>query len=241
MFCGKCGNELSDGAKFCGKCGAIVNSELHTTHIAEKAKNVLPNSLNTASKQQQQESAYLDETSYSNVFVEPDEQLLGTLGNGWITNLFFHKLKKCNALLTNKRLYLQGTFFTGSRKSLTRNKYEKVIDLDDITASGFLYSDIPAIIAMLLTPIVSAIVFGYLPSFIGYRWFYFFRWNNCFMGLLIGAVIDIIRYIMNRKVYFLIEYAGGGIRFDASIIGIADVKDFHKQIRRAKNNAKGKA
>ncbi len=26
MFCGKCGNELPDGAKFCGKCGNFLNN-----------------------------------------------------------------------------------------------------------------------------------------------------------------------------------------------------------------------
>lgn len=33
MFCGKCGNELPDDAKFCGKCGAPTN--LDVTDIQE--------------------------------------------------------------------------------------------------------------------------------------------------------------------------------------------------------------
>jgi hypothetical protein len=58
------------------------------------------------------------------------------------------------------------------------------------------------------------------------------------IGIFIPVLIYTIKYLLNRKVYFILEYAGGAIRFDAIIVGLSNVKDFNKQIRRAKDHAK---
>lgn len=236
MFCGKCGNELPEGATLCDKCGTIISSETQKEDIIGQMGTESV-SFDFDPAEIQQETIFMDESSYNQLFVEQDEHLLGTLGNGWIANMLFYKLKKCNALLTDKRLYLQGTFFSGSGKTLTSQRYEKVIDLEDITGSGFLYSKENGILISLFIYVIFTVIGGIFSYIIlNDR----FIPAGCIIGFCIGLIIEIIRYLINRKTYFLIEYAGGGIRFDASIIGIADVRDFQKQIRRAKDKAKGK-
>lgn len=238
MICLKCGSEVPEGARFCDKCGSVVEEVQKPQQ--EQTATVNDFNYTSPSTQGQQVMAYGSNSSYSQVFVESDEQLLATLGNGWITNMLFGRTKKCNALLTDKRVYLQGIFFSGQGKSLLQEKYEKIIDLEDITGTGFLYSTGIGILLTLLVVFVPAIL-GFILSG-GYRSlrYGYLIFSGAGMGLLLGILVATIIYILSRKTYFIIEYAGGSIRFEASIIGVSDVRDFQKQIRRAKDRVKRK-
>ena len=52
------------------------------------------------------------------------------------------------------------------------------------------------------------------------------------------TLIFVILTIKSRKIFFFIDYAGGRIKIDARLIGLSDVRDFHKQMRRAKDALK---
>lgn len=231
MVCEQCGGELKRNAKFCGKCGAAVTME----KSASVGKNMQQAFQQERAKE---EVTYMQESGYQKVFVEPDEQLQGSLGNGYLENILHKKVKKCHALLTDKRVYLQGTFFSGSGKSLQEDLMEKTVDLEDITGTGFRYSKPLGLLSVLLTYIVSLIA-GAVGGFavddqielvVG----------GAVGGFVLATLITLVRYLKNRKTDFIIEYAGGFIRFDAMIIGLSNVRDFQKQIRRAKDKAKGK-
>lgn len=228
MFCAKCGKEIPEGARFCKSCGAPVGGADNVT-IAGAVGNSFPNLKNTVQeKEKEMEAVYMDESAYSKVFVELDEQLLGTLGNGYLENILGKKVKKAHALLTDKRVYFQGTFFSGSGKKLQQDIVEKIVDLEDITGTGFRYNKPIG----LLWTIITTVIMGVLGAVVG----------GCrlgaFIGILISVLIYIIKYLLRRRVYFILEYAGGAIRFNATIIGLSNVKDFNKQIRRAKDHAK---
>lgn len=236
MVCEQCGGELKRNAKFCGKCGAAVTME----KSASVVKNVQQAFQQERAKE---EVTYMQESGYQKVFVEPDEQLQGSLGNGYLENILHKKVKKCHALLTDKRVYLQGTFFSGSGKSLQEDLMEKTVDLEDITGTGFRYSKPLGLLSVLLTYIV--------PLIAGAVWGWETGWkmgwgreggavNGAVGGFVLATLITLVRYLKNRKTDFIIEYAGGFIRFDAMIIGLSNVRDFQKQIRRAKDKAKGK-
>lgn len=247
MFCTKCGKEIPEGVEFCESCGAKVG-DANSAMIAGAVGNSVTNLKNTIQeKEKEMEATYMDESAYSKVFVEPDEQLLGTLGNGYLENILGKKIKKTHALLTNKRVYFQGTFFNGSGKNLQQDIMEKVVDLEDITGTGFRYKKPIGIASSIISTIIMGIV-GCLGAIVIER-----VANNGSIGVVVGfglvgtavgilipSLIFIIKYLLSRKVDFILEYAGGAIRFDAKIIGLSNVKDFNKQIRRAKDHAKEK-
>lgn len=240
MFCAKCGKEIPEGAKSCESCGATVGGANNATIVSAVGNSFTNLKNNIQEKEKEMEATYMDESAYSKVYVEPDEQLLGTLGNGYLENILGKKVKKTHALLTNKRVYFQGTFFSGSGKNLQQDIIEKVVDLEDITGTGFRYNKPLGILATIITVIIT----GIMGALVGYIW-----GDICgdevvglVVGIIIGIVISvliyIIKYFLSRKVDFILEYAGGAIRFDAKIIGLSNVKDFNKQIRRAKDHAK---
>ncbi len=191
MFCGNCGAEAADGARFCLRCGAVMAAE------------------NNA--QEELESTEFDKISSE--FVEPDEQLVAKLGNGYFVNLMFHKVKTCNALLSDKRLYLRGNVIDANGGKIERSNIKKTIDLEDITGTGFSYS----------SPEIWKLVVAFITIF-----------------TIIPPIILLVSYFKGRNTLFFVEYAGGAIKFDASIHGIAESEDFEKQIRRAKNKLKEK-
>lgn len=248
MFCAKCGKEIPESAKLCGSCGATVGGAGLVT-IARAVGNSFTNLNDTIrEKEKNKEASYMDESAYSKVYVEPDEQLLGTLGNGYLENILGKRVRKTHALLTDKRVYFQGTFFSGSGKTLQQDIVEKIVDLEDITGTGFKYSKplgILSAIIMLLLPWLLALLNCILDYFFNVG---VVHWHNSPEVGLVGTIIAIpiaisivlIKYIKNRKTEFILEYAGGAIRFNAKIIGLSNVMDFNKQIRRAKDHAKEK-
>jgi len=58
-----------------------------------------------------------------------------------------------------------------------------------------------------------------------------------FLALTITSCINFKKYLLSRKTLFRIEYAGGCIAFDVSFYAKAEIDDFQKQLRRAKDMA----
>lgn len=241
MLCVKCGKEISDGVKFCESCGATVGGANSAT-IAGAVESSFTNLKNNIQKKEM-EATYMDESAYSKVFVEPDEQLLGTLGNGYLENILGKKVKKTHALLTNKRVYFQGTFFSGSGKTLQQSIEEKVVDLEDITGTGFQYNKPLGILVFIMIMIIPVGIMEVFKDFANnFVQGDILPISGLIMGIVVSITLCIISYIIiylsRRKVNFILEYAGGTIRFDATIVGLSNVKDFNKQIRRAKDHVK---
>ena len=153
-----------------------------------------------------------NKSKYERIFVEPDEKYIGSLGNGYINSFLTDRgINKCIALLSDKRVYLRGNMLDINSGKIARFNMQKTIDLEDITGTGFIYASPQLwklILAILTVPII------------------------------IPAIILVVSYIKSRETLFFIEYAGGCIKFDSSIYGLAESQDFEKQIRRAKNNVK---
>lgn len=57
------------------------------------------------------------------------------------------------------------------------------------------------------------------------------------LSLVIVCCINLKKYLLSRKTLFRIEYAGGCIAFDVSFYAKAEIDDFQKQLRRAKDIA----
>ncbi len=236
MICSKCGNELLQNTNICSNCGTVhqitpFEQPVMQQPIMQQPQNVLSGT--DIWGEQYDEPQYLDD--YSSVYVESDEKLLGTLGNGYLINILRRKVKKCHALLTDRRVYLQGVFFEGSGRKLNKVRSEKIVEVEDITGTGFVYTKGFGIMLSIITLIIGTCI-GLLIS----EAIYVPNINFTIIGFCLALIVDIVCYFLSRKAFFIIEYAGGSISFNASIVGIADVRDFQKQIHRAKNKAKGK-
>lgn len=188
MFCGNCGKEIEDNSTFCPDCG---NS------LANNVGQVPASSINDKCKR---------------IFISPNEQYIASLGNGYINSFLTTKdIKRCVAILSNKRVYLHGNMIDTSNGGIEKYNIEKIINVDDITGTGFIYASEKIwklVLAVLTAPII------------------------------IPAILLIISYLKGRNTLFFIEYAGGCIKFDASIYGLAESQDFHKQLRRMQDMIK---
>lgn len=184
MFCGNCGKQIDDSCNVCPHCGTRIEKDV----VKEK------------------------DDIYKVIFVEPDENYLGSLGNGYFNSFLTNKkIKRCIALLSDKRVYLRGNMVDINSGKIERFNMQKTIDLEDITGTGFVYS----------SPQVWKLVLAILT-----------------IPVIIPAILLIVSYLKSRNTLFFIEYAGGCIKFDASIYGLAESQDFERQIRRAKNHVK---
>lgn len=248
MYCSNCGNEISDNAKFCAACGAKTD-ESHTasadslkntaSEYVQKAGDFLKNTGVVALNDSEVSQYDVSDTSpeLKEIFIEPDEQLLGKFGNGYLVNLLFKKVKKCSALLTNKRVYLKGAFYSGTGKTIFKTTEERILDLEDVTGTGFIYTQISKLMIFfdVLFILASLVSFGLMVAD-GMEEVFALIMLAC----VIAAIISVINTIKSRKTFFFIDYAGGRIKVDARLIGLSDVRDFHKQMRRAKDALTGK-
>lgn len=184
MFCGNCGKQIEDTSNVCPYCGTMVEKEVTVGN----------------------------DSKYRKIFVEPDENYIGSLGNGYLNSFLTDRgINRCVALLSDKRVYLRGNMIDINSGKIERFNMQKTIDLEDITGTGFIYAS-PQLWKLILAILTAPII--------------------------IPAIILIVSYIKSRDTLFFIEYAGGCIKFDASIYGLAESQDFEKQIRRAKNKLK---
>ena len=190
MFCGNCGKQIDDSCNVCPYCGTRIKQDTRIEKDVVKEKDDI----------------------YKVIFVEPDENYLGSLGNGYLNSFLTNKkIKRCIALLSDKRVYLRGNMVDINSGKIERFNMQKTIDLEDITGTGFVYS----------SPQVWKLVLAILT-----------------IPVIIPPILLLVSYLKSRNTLFFIEYAGGCIKFDASIYGLAESQDFERQIRRAKNHVK---
>lgn len=252
MFCSNCGNEMSDDAIFCTVCGAKTgqNDTASTDSVkntaneyVQKAGDFLKNTGVVALNDSEVSQYDVSDTSpeLKKIFIEPDERLIGKFGNGYLVNLLYKKVKKCNALLTDKRVYLKGTFYSGTGKSIFKTTEERILDLEDVTGTGFIYSQMSKLMILWdLLCFIGALPMLYIVlSQIRYHYI-----NPVFLllalALITVGVISVMITLRSRKTFFFIDYAGGRIKVNARLVGLSDVRDFHKQMRRAKDALTGK-
>lgn len=121
--------------------------------------------------------------------------------------------------------------FDSNNVSVTQYRAEKVVNVEDVTGTGFIYTEpelwklisgtaltVIGIISELLIISLELGTLSQIPLF-----------------LLIPCILLLLSSLISRKSLFFIEYAGGTIKFDASIYGIEESQDFQKQIRRVQD------
>lgn len=182
----------------------------------------------------QEEKGTLPIKDMSDIFVNPDEQQIATIGGGYFINLLHAgQLARGFGVLTDSRFYYRGKAYHQLKWMLYKTNEESTVELQDITATGFIFSRniIFAAIAALLTLIeLLLIVLGLFasPDNVIEYW----------LVTLIGACITVALwalYIWYRRAIYQVSYAGGMIAINASAYDMKQLHDFDRKLHQAKD------
>lgn len=248
MFCQQCGNQLPEGAQVCPSCGAKTEKTINFEDVkgfANQKGQELTKSVRNASQDFKQQLADEKEArkiqEASDIFVDPDEKQIAVLGSGYLNNLIHNGLlAKGFGILTDSRFYYRGTGFVRMGKMMYKTDEEKTVDLQDITASGFLYSrnTILAVFSFVLTAIailLDAVTYVNVYS----SWYVTDSDVVLFYLALIGGGIVVLAawiwFILYKRALYQIFFAGGTISIKASVYGSKELHDFDRQLRQAKD------
>lgn len=211
MFCRNCGKEFQEEVKFCDECGTYIGTE--------ELKMVVT----------------IPVVSYENVFVEKDERLLGKLGDGYVnTTSIRGKAKRMNALLTDKRLYLQGQMSVGApgKRYMSPGIREKVLEHKDIISTEIIFQSQTPLIALAILMFAYVFMFIFISVEMSYAGAIFEQAMAVISFILGGAVL--IRALCVKQKIFAIEYTGGKIQFIIKNADSIEAEGFLKKINSAR-------
>ena len=252
--CPDCGSPIEDGAAFCEVCGRPLKNSSNTTNtFTQPAPNVYENNIHSAQNNIQAEvnnSTYYNADNSMNdeknkgVFIESGESTIASLGTGYLQSIISSSSVK--AVLTQKRVYFSGKAFTLSGKSWIRTKVSKIVDIEDVTGTGFVHTkNIYYLVFSIILLIIAIAIACFLRIPINYLNDYAdINLNGTKIGLIAGAIvllfalIDFLIFIFSRKTLFQVEYAGGAIGFNVKWINNQSSINFQRQIHLVKAKMK---
>ncbi len=155
----------------------------------------------------------------NNLFMDATEKEAAILGE-LILHRFLTKgiLKSRFCVLTNKRVYVGGTYFHNTDGAYRIRKGEYTIDVRDITSSGFSTVRFGGVFLLeVLFVILLSILTGFFLLFVQAVDHIYFGLDaiiwNCTILLIIGLVAVPIFFYFSPFRIFVIEYTGGKIAF----------------------------
>ncbi|MCM1328113.1 MAG: zinc-ribbon domain-containing protein [Ruminococcus sp.] len=247
--CPKCGEPLAEGDMFCGECGYRFDTPADTARNSSVQTRVEPprssynyssNTGNTSSSGYASagNAAQRSTGGGKNSFVDSDEYTVLTLGNGYLQNIVSSGgATKATAVLTQKRLYFSGICFEKSGRSWQKVKVSKIIDLEDITGTGFV--NVTHILLLILTVLG---FIGFIAMII--LWAtddlsdHLIDVTLSFLFTGLPGIIFMLLWLKKRFTLFNVEYAGGKIGFDVKWLNSSTVADFQRQIHLMKSRKK---
>lgn len=213
MKCNNCGNEFV--GEFCDVCG--TESKEKESYLEQKVKES---------------------------FIEHEENLISILGTNTAKTFFSTGvLGNGFAVLSDKRMYFKGRFYIRIGKGFYKRMEERVVDLNDITGTGFQHNK--NIIFSLLFKVITVLFAA--PYVVPLLFWIIYLLNNkkwaFITALILSGPFSWLFYFLD-KMYnyslFEVSYAGGGIAFDLSWITKADSDEFQKALQKAKSDYKKK-
>lgn len=219
MFCTNCGKELPDNTEFCGYCGQRMNANEGNGN--NSGSNYSGNSYSYEARNENIASMATNVSAkdIKDVLVSPSENVIATFGNNYLQSILLSDTaEKFAFILTDKRLYFKGIGYygAGDKKVLQKAINEEVVDLNDITSTGFFNVG--------RLNIVLVVIFALLILTFG-----------------IGIILLIIYYFFyqaTKGTYFTVCFNGGSFNANVKSFPAESARDFNKQIRKAKDNLK---
>lgn len=236
MFCNKCGKEIEDGASFCGNCGNVIDTrEINFSDVTNYAGQQMNKAVEGAKAQfnASREAYQKEQNEQKNVaelIIDPQEQQIAVIGSSYLDSLLHGGgLSKGFGILTDKRFYFKGKSFTKTLGQRVKIDQEYTVDLENITASGFVYIQKYWLIVLS----VLSLIFG-IVNLVRDRY-------TRAMGItgVILAIVFIVAYFLTKRVYYDVYFEGGVVSVDVSKYGgIKEVRAFNKALRMEKDKRK---
>ncbi|WP_213468944.1 SHOCT domain-containing protein [Paenibacillus dendritiformis] len=176
---------------------------------------------------------------FREVFAEPTERYIASIGNGYIINfLSGGSLASGFSVISNKRVYFKGKCYYKEAGKLKKSFEERMVDLKDVTGTGYTRVNPTSLLITSLSSLVLTIILIGVLSSLGSS--DQATVMNILTIVLIASVlsfsITLTAYILKRKNLFEISFAGGMIAFNINLYDKAEIDDFQKQLRRAKDH-----
>ncbi|WP_080837052.1 SHOCT domain-containing protein [Cohnella massiliensis] len=175
-----------------------------------------------------------DKKKFGAIFVEPTERYISSLGNGYLINFLVDGVITSGfSMISNKRVYFKGKCFYKEKGKLKRSFEERIVDLKDVTGTGYtrvnpMYLLISAGVTLLAA--ISMIIVNANLDQDNIRLFFIT------LSCLVATSVALTMYILKRTNLFEISFAGGKIAFDIKLYDKSEIDDFQKQIRIAKDS-----
>lgn len=229
MFCSNCGKEIPEGATKCSSCGMeIGNSNINFSDVANYAGDKINKAVSGVSEKTQAGfEAYKKEqndrkvNSLSDIIIDSQEEQIAVIGSSYLNNaLRGGGLTKGFGILTDKRFYFRGKCYTkiaGQHKAIDE---EYIVDLENITATGFVFS---RRFLLLIMAVLAPFVCYYIE----------------FPYAIIPVIALLVLYYFTKMVMYEVYFEGGAVCVDVSKYGgMKEVKAFNKELRKAKDRVK---
>ena len=173
-------------------------------------------------------------TDIKSMFVDANEQQIAVLGGNYLSNfLATGSIEKGFCVLSDKRVYFRGKCYYKSGGGYKTRLEDRVVDVKDITGTGF--SETRLLILKILA--IASLVWALVAAVFIFPDPYFDPRVLSF--LLMGAspaIIVCAAYFFVKLKVFEIVFAGGHIAFKASLYDAAEMQNFQKSVRKAKDN-----
>lgn len=240
MFCPKCGKKNEGNAKFCASCGAMIQKNQESTGNA-------PNKFEEKTQSKESKPKFNPEKVRS-CLISEQEQVLNVLGNTWAETFFATgTIGNGFSILTNERVYFKGKCFIRIGKGFYKKVEEKVVDLNEVTGTGFVHNKAvwAHVLAIIFTVIGGLYIFSGVPNFIVGI---FTRESQNIIAGVVGGVVGLLLIVLFQfldKMFnysvFEISYAGGGIAFGLNWISQDEANEFQRLLRQAKDAKKAES
>jgi hypothetical protein len=148
-------------------------------------------------------------------------------------------------VLTNKRVYFTGKCYEQHGKRWKRVFTEKVVDIKDVTGSGFTHTIdwiplIISIICFILVPILFS-----APSDDGHSGCEIIgipvsdnilkAYAILILALILCGIISLIVFFVKKIVLFKVEFAGGNISINSACYPQKEAEEFQRKLREVKD------
>lgn len=161
----------------------------------------------------------MDNSKLTSMFVSSDERCVAILGSNAAETFFSSgTLGNGFAVLSNKRVYFRGRCLIRTGKRISAQKEERVVDVQNITGTGFVYNNpVGLLVCAIACLVISLLIISGAGVYT--------------IPLIVVGIIFFFLYRSRKRTLFEISFAGGGIAFNVSWFPAEEAQFFQKNIK----------